>query len=290
MSRFCLRAAAFLLAGLPLLSFGANQPVRIVAAENFYGDIARQLGGPHVQVTSILSKPDQDPHLFEASVSTAKALSGAQLVVYNGIDYDPWMAKLLSAAKAPGRKAVVAGQLLGRKTGDNPHLWYDPATMPAVARAITAELEIIDPANRADYSRRLRTVLTSLKPMQDKIREIRARYAGAPVTATEPVFGYMAEALGLSMRNTGFQLAVMNDTEPSAAQMAAFENDLANARVKILFYNSQVVDQAAERARRLAQQHHVAVVGVTETQPAGKNYQDWMMAELAATEHALSGK
>jgi zinc/manganese transport system substrate-binding protein len=110
------------------------------------------------------------------------------------------------------------------------------------------------------------------------------------VTATEPVFGYMAEALGLSMRNTGFQLAVMNDTEPSAAQMAAFENDLANARVKILFYNSQVVDQAAERARRLAQQHHVAVVGVTETQPAGKNYQDWMMAELVATEHALSGK
>ncbi|OWT66362.1 metal ABC transporter solute-binding protein, Zn/Mn family [Candidimonas nitroreducens] len=290
MNRFWMRVAALVLTGLPLLPVGATEPIRIVAAENFYGDIAHQLGGPHVQVTSILSNPEQDPHLFEASASTAKALSGARLVVYNGIDYDPWMHKLLSASPSPERKAIVAGQLLGRKSGDNPHLWYDPATMPAVAKAISAQLEAVDPANRADYRRRLHALLESFKPMRDKIREIKARYAGTPVTATEPVFGYMADALGLSMRNNGFQLAVMNDTEPSASQMAAFENDLATARVKILFYNSQVVDQAAERARRIAQQHHVAVVGVTETQPAGKSYQDWMMSELAATERALSGK
>ncbi|SHI18698.1 metal ABC transporter solute-binding protein, Zn/Mn family [Pollutimonas bauzanensis] len=281
--------AAIVLASAPLFGFAASQPVNIVAAENFYGDIAEQLGGPHVRVTSILSKPDQDPHLFEASVSTAKALSGARLVIYNGIDYDPWMDKLLAAAKAPGRKTIVAAQLLGRKAGDNPHLWYDPATMPAVAKAIAAELEIADPANKADYRRRLQDVLASLQPLNEKIQAIRAQYAGAPVTATEPVFGYMAEALGLAMRNGEFQLAVMNDTEPSARQIAAFENDLKTAQVKILFYNKQVSDQAAERARRIALDHKVSVVGVTETKPAGKSYQEWMLDQLAATQRALSG-
>ena len=290
MKRFLRLAAVMALAGLPLLSVGANPPIHIVAAENFYGDIAQQLGGPHVQVTSILSNPDQDPHLFEASVSTAKALSGAQLVVYNGVDYDPWMNKLLAAAKAPGRKAIVAGHLLHRKAGDNPHLWYDPATMPAVAKAISAQLQALDPAHKAGYRQRLDVVLASFKPLHDKIADIRARYAGAPVTATEPVFGYMADALGLTMRNEEFQLAVMNDTEPSARQIAAFENDLATTRVRILFYNSQVSDQAAERAKKIADPHHVAVVGVTETQPAGKRFQDWMMDQLVATEHALGGK
>lgn len=290
MNRFLLRAVSVIFAGFPLIAVGAIHPIQIVAAENFYGDIAQQLGGSHVQVNSILSNPEQDPHLFEASASTAKALSSAQLVVYNGVDYDPWMDKLLAAAKAPGRTAIVAGELLNRKTGDNPHLWYDPATMPAVAKAIAAALQRIDPANKADYRQRLDTVLDSFKPMHDKVRDIRTRYAGTPVTATEPVFGYMANGLGFSMRNKAFQQAVMNDTEPSARQMAAFENDLASARVKILYYNSQVSDQAAERAKRIAQANHVAVVGVTETSPAGTNYQDWMMGELIATEHALSGK
>jgi len=284
------RIAALLLSTAPALALAASPTINIVAAENFYGDLAQQLGGSHVHVSSIMSNPDQDPHLFEASVSTAKALSAASLVVYNGIDYDPWMDKLLKAAKSDKRKSIVAGELLHKKTGDNPHLWYDPATMPAVARAITAELQKEDPANKAEYDKKLQTLLVSLKPVNEKIQQLRSKYNGTPVTATEPVFGYMAAALGLKMRNEKFQLAVMNDTEPSASDIAAFENDLKTHQVKVMFYNSQASNQSAKRVQKVALQARVAVVGVTETEPAGKHYQDWMLGQLNALEKALASK
>src|SRR5208282_1688483 len=133
-------ACLALLLALPARAQTARHPIDIVAAENFYGDLATQIGGPEVHVTSILSNPDQDPHLFEASPSVARALSAARIVVYNGIDYDPWMAKLLGAARSAERQTIVVADLIGRKTGDNPHIWYDPATMLACARALAAAL------------------------------------------------------------------------------------------------------------------------------------------------------
>ncbi len=263
-------------------------PVAIVAAENFYGDVARQIAGPDAAITSIMSNPDEDPHLFEANPSTARALSGADIVIYNGVDYDPWVEKLLGAAKSAHRRSIVAAGLLHRAAGVNPHLWYDPATMPEVARALAAALEAGDPAHKAVYAQRLADFLTSLRPLTAKIAAMRAQFAGAPVTATEPVFGYMAAALGLAMRNERFQLAVMNDTEPSAADTAAFERDLRTHAVRVLLYNSQATDTAAERLLHLAQAAHVPVVGVTETEPAGKSYQDWMMSQLDALQAALA--
>ncbi|QBJ79994.1 metal ABC transporter solute-binding protein [Aquitalea sp. USM4] len=291
MNRITRLASLLALACTSLLAQASGQPINVVAGENFYGDVAQQIGGKHVHVTSILSNPDQDPHLFEASASTAKALSAARLVVYNGIDYDPWMAKLLSAAKAPGRKEIVAGQLMQKKTGDNPHLWYDPATMPLVAKAIALELEAADPSSKAEYEQNLKRFLDSLQVINSKVKSMHARYAGTPVTATEPVFGYMASALGLKMRNEKFQLAVMNNTEPSASDVAAFENDLKTHQVKVLFYNSQASDQSAKRVQKIARESRVPVVGVTETTPAGKHYQDWMLGQLNALHQALlSGK
>ncbi|NWK80162.1 metal ABC transporter solute-binding protein [Aquitalea sp. LB_tupeE] len=288
MNRITRLASLLTLACAPLLAQASGQPINVVAGENFYGDVAQQVGGKHVHVTSILSNPDQDPHLFEASASTAKALSAARLVVYNGIDYDPWMAKLLSAAKAPGRKEIVAGQLMQKKTGDNPHLWYDPATMPRVAKAIAVELEAADPANKAEYEQNLKRFLDSLQVLNSKVKSIHDKYAGTPVTATEPVFGYMASALGFKMRNEKFQLAVMNSTEPSASDVAAFENDLKTHQVKVLFYNSQASDQSAKRVQKIAKEAKVPVVGVTETAPTGKHYQDWMLGQLNALNQALS--
>ncbi|PXX38627.1 metal ABC transporter solute-binding protein [Aquitalea magnusonii] len=288
MNRITRLASLLALACAPLLAQAATQPINIVAGENFYGDVAQQVGGKHVHVTSILSNPDQDPHLFEASASTAKALSAARLVVYNGIDYDPWMAKLLSAAKAAGRKEIVAGQLMQKKTGDNPHLWYDPATMPLVAKAIALELEAADPSNKAEYQQNLKRFLDSLQAINSKVKSIHDKYAGTPVTATEPVFGYMASALGFKMRNEKFQLAVMNNTEPSASDVAAFENDLKTHKVKVLFYNSQASDQSAKRVQKIAKEAKVPVVGVTETAPTGKHYQDWMLGQLNALNQALS--
>jgi zinc/manganese transport system substrate-binding protein len=264
-------------------------PIPVVAAENFYGDVAKQVGGTTVAVTSILTNPDEDPHLFEASPSTARALVAAKLVIYNGVDYDPWMDKLLSANQAPGRRLVVVGDLVHRKSGDNPHLWYDPATMPAAAKAIAAELEGIDPAHKADYDKGLDAFLASFEPFGQKIMAMHQKYAGITVTATEPVAGYLADAIGLKMRNKEFQLAVMNDAEPTAKQVGAFENDLKKHAVKVLFYNSQATEELTKRMQTLANDNHIPVVGVSETEPPGMTFQAWMMGQLDALDQALAG-
>lgn len=274
-------AAALLLASP---AARAAEPIGIVAAENFYGDIARQIAGPDARVTSILSNPDQDPHLFEADPSTARALADARLVIANGVDYDPWVTKLLAASTTPNRRIIIAADLLHRKPGVNPHLWYDPATMPAVATAIATALAAEVPATQA----RLQAFLASLAPITAKIADMRGKYAGVPVTATEPVFGYMATALGLAMRNQRFQLAVMNDTEPSAADIAAFERDLKTHKVRVLLYNKQASDSAVERLLGIARAAKIPVVGVTETEPAGTTYQQWMLSQLAALDAALA--
>ncbi|MDC6131248.1 zinc ABC transporter substrate-binding protein, partial [Burkholderia gladioli] len=247
----------------------------------------KQIGGANVSVTSILSNPDQDPHLFEASPKTARALQHANLVVYNGADYDPWMAKLLAASKNATRKTIVVADLVGKKPGDNPHLWYDPATMPAAALAISAALGAADPSHKADYDANLAGFLASLKPIDAKVAALRAQYKGVPVTATEPVFGYMSDAIGLEMRNLRFQLATMNDTEASATDIAAFENDLRKRQVKVLIYNSQAEEPMTKRMLKIAKDASVPTVSVTETQPAGKTFQQWMLAQLDALGAAL---
>ena len=270
------------------LSTAQGASLSIVAAQNFYGDVAGQIAGPDVPVTSILSSPDQDPHLFEASPSTARALSAARIVVYNGLDYDPWMVKLVRATRQPERQILVAASLARRPAGANPHLWYDPAVMPAVARAVADALSAADPANAAGYARRLDAFTDSLKPLDARIAEMRSRFAGTPVTATEPVFGYMAAALGLVVRNERFQLAIMNGAEPRPSDVAAFEGDIAGKRVRVLFYNGQATGPSAQRLLRLARAAGIPVVAVTETQPAGMTYQSWMMAQLDAVETALA--
>jgi zinc/manganese transport system substrate-binding protein len=286
--KFCLAAAgALFAAALPASAAGA--PIPILAAENFYGDIAAAIGGDQVSVKSVLSNPDQDPHLFEVSPSVARDMAGAKIVVSNGADYDAWVAKLLAASNAPDRTSLVVADLVDKQAGDNPHLWYDPLTMATVAKAVAAELARIDPAHKADYAARLRTVDASFNSIADRVAAIRAKYGNTPVTATEPVFGYMAAALGLAMRNERFQLAIMNGTEPSARDTAALEDDLKNRKVKILFYNSQVTDPQTERLLALADQGNVAVVGVSETEPAGKNFAEWMLGQLDLTEKALAG-
>jgi zinc/manganese transport system substrate-binding protein len=281
-------AGVALLLTAPAWSQTAGQPVTIVAAENFYGDVAQQIAGPNVKVTSILSNPDDDPHLFEASPSVARAIADASIVIENGADYDPWVEKLLGASKSASRTTINVAELVHKKAGDNPHLWYDPATMPAFAEALSTRLAAADPAHKVEYDQRLQAFVESLKPLEARIAEIRKKHSATPVTASEPVFGYMATALGLKMRNERFQLAVMNDTEPSAADIAAFEKDLKKHRVKLLIYNSQATDESAKRLLNIARQSKIPVIGVTETEPAGKTYQAWMLDQLNALDDALS--
>lgn len=279
-----------------MLAFGVAAPahaaegqIAVVAAENFYGDIARQIGGDRVAVVSIMNNPDQDPHLFETTPSIVRQLSAAQIVILNGANYDPWMDKLLAATPRTDRTVISAAQLTGRKPGDNPHLWYDPVTMPAVATALAEALAKADSAHALDYTARLKTTLAALGRITQRVVQLKAKHAGTAVTATEPVFGPMAEALRLTMRNQRFQLAMMNDTEPSARDLAVIESDLKERKVKVLIYNSQVSEKLTERLRDIAYKAKVPVVGVTETMPANTSFQDWVLSELDALDKALSG-
>jgi len=267
----------------------AEDRIAVVAAENFYGDIARQIGGDRVSVISIMNNPDQDPHLFETTPAIVRQLAGAQVVILNGANYDPWMDKLLAAAPRPSRTVISAAQLTGRKSGDNPHLWYDPVTMPAVATALAEALAKADNTHASDYAARLKTALVSLERIAQRVAQLKVKHAGTVVTATEPVFGPMAQALGLTMRNERFQLAMMNDTEPSARDVAAFEKDLKERKVKVLIYNSQVSEKLTERLRDIAAKSKVPVIGVTETMPPNVSFQDWVLGELDALDKALTG-
>jgi zinc/manganese transport system substrate-binding protein len=279
---------AFALTAAPP-ALAADDQIAVVAAENFYGDIARQIGGDRVAVISIMNNPEQDPHLFETTPGVVRQIADARLVIVNGAGYDPWMDKLLAAAPRPGRTVISAAQLVGARPGGNPHLWYAPATMPAVAKAIAAALAKADSAHAADYAARLQTTLGKLERIAERAAQMRAKHAGVVVTATEPVFGLMAEALGLTMRNQRFQLAMMNDTEPSARDVAAFETDLKEHKAKVLLYNKQVSEKLTERLLDIAHKAKVPVVGVTETQPASISFQDWMLVQLDALDKALTG-
>jgi zinc/manganese transport system substrate-binding protein len=250
-----------------MVSITQADTIKVVAAENFYGDIALQIGDANVAVTSILNNPNQDPHLFEVSPSVGRDVSAARIVIYNGINYDPWMEKLLAAARSANRRVIVVAELIGKKTGDNPHIWYDPATMLALAKAFSHALIAEDPAHETEYEHRLVRFRASIKPIQAKIDELHRRCAGMQVTATEPVFGYI---------------------EPSASGVAAFENDLKTHQVKLLIYNSQASYPIAARMQKIAGESGVPVVGAAETEPPGKDYQGWMMSELDAIDRALS--
>jgi zinc/manganese transport system substrate-binding protein len=281
-----------ILAGIAALTFApkarASANINIVAAENMYGDIARQIGGPLVHVTSILSNPNEDPHLFSASPSVARDLAGADIVIVNGADYDPWMAPMLSANAAPGRVVITIADLLGRKPGDNPHLWYDPNAVPDLTAQLVRVLAQKDPGNAATYQRNGAKLLAQLASIHARMAAMRAKYHGITVTATEPVFGLMAQALGLVVRNERFQIAVMNDTEPSPTDVGAFEQDLRQHRVRALFYNSQVTDDLTTTLLALAHTSGIPVVGVTETEPPGMDYQQWMTSGLDGVDRALS--
>jgi zinc/manganese transport system substrate-binding protein len=266
----------------------AGGPIAVVAAENFYGDIARQIGGDRIAVVSIMSSPDQDPHLFEVTPGIVRQVTTARVVILNGANYDSWMEKLLAAAPRRERSVIDAAQLIGYKAGGNPHLWYAPGTMPTVATAIAAALAEADRDHAEEYAARLKATLSSLATIARRVEELKVKHAGTAVTATEPVFGPMADALALTMKNQRFQLAVMNDTEPSARDVAAFESDLNNRRVKVLIYNSQASGKLTDRLRNIASKAKIPIVGVTETMPASISYQKWLLEELEMLDKAIS--
>jgi zinc/manganese transport system substrate-binding protein len=292
MRRALVLAAALVLASAcaPASAPAAGGPIAVLGAENFYADLLTQIGGTKVTVSSILNDPNADPHAFEASPQTAKLVADAKLVIVNGIGYDDFMTKLLGASTRPDRVVLNVQAILKRADGDNAHVWYDPQTMPAVADAAAAALAKLDPPNASYYSDRLAQYRSSLKPIDDKIATLRAKYGGAPVAFTEPVAGYQAEAIGLAVLTPeGFMKAIEQGVDPAPADVAAERDLLTGRKVKALLYNSQVTSPLTKDIHDLAVTSGVPVVGVAETIPAQvKTYQEWMLSQLAELETALA--
>jgi len=263
--------------------------VPVVAAENFYGDIVAQLGGPYVSVTSILSDPNADPHLFEPGTANAAAVADARLVVDNGLGYDAFMQKLLAASNRPDRVAINVQELLGLSSDVNVHIWYDPATMPKVAEKAASALAKLDPPNSGYFEARKAAYLAGLKPMTDKVAALKARFAGMPIAFTEDVAGYLTDKIGLVVKTpAGFMKAVEEGIDPGPADVAAERDLFTRHLVKVLLYNSQVQSPITKQIHDLAQTNGVPIVGVAETIPSTyQHFQDWQLAQLDELEQAL---
>ena len=268
----------------------SGPPLSVLGTENFYADLLMQIGGSRVAATSLINDPNADPHAFESSPQAAASVADAELVVVNGLGYDDFMQKLLGASPDPARVVIDVETLLGLPADVNVHVWYDPATMPKVAAAAADALSKLDPANAAYFAAREQGYLASLKPIADKIAQLKAAYAGAPIAFTENVAGYLTDRVGLVVKTpVGFMKAVEEGTDPAPADVAA-ERDLFTTRsVKTLLYNSQVTSPTTQAIHDLAAQNGIPIVGVAETiPPEFHTYQEWQLAELAELEHALA--
>ncbi len=266
----------------------SSSTINVVAAENFYGDIARQVGGSHVSVTSIIANPNVDPHEYESSVKTAISVSQAQLVIENGGGYDDWMDKLLSGSSNPNRITVNAFDIAPVKLPENEHVWYSVDNVATIAQAISNDLVKLDAANSAIYEHNLQVFKQSLQAIQQKIAAIKAKYAGTPVGLTETIYLYQAVPLGIDVLTPfEFQKAMAEGNEPPADTVITAENQITHHQIKVLIFNEQTVTPSITKLENDARTQNIPVVPVTETMPPGKTYQTWMLDQLNILEQAL---
>ncbi len=266
--------------------------VQIVAGENFWGSLVSQLGGSHVNVISIVSDPNADPHEYESSAGNARAFANANYIILNGAGYDSWGDKLLSASSNPNRKVLRVADLLGKREGDNPHFWYNPAYVNQVISQMESDLIALDPENATYYKQQYQTLQSSLAQYQNRIASIKQQFGGTKVAATEDIFAYLADAAGIALISPpAFTQAVAEGNDPPAQSVVTFQNQLTSGQPKVLVYNQQTVTPLTENVKKLAAQHGIPVIGITETiQPPDVSFQDWMNAELIALQNALNAK
>src|SRR5579862_69205 len=284
-----LAIAALAVLGLPAPA-GASAPLRVVAAENFWGSIAAQLGGDRVQVTSVITNPNTDPHEYEPTAVDARTLAGAQLVIVNGIGYDPWAPNLLAANPVKGRIVLTVGDLVGLKPGANPQRWYSPTNVRQVIAAIVRDYDQLDPKDAAYFAQQKRAYeTTGLAQYNSLIASIRQRYHGVPVGASESIFAPLAQALGLDLLTPySFLKAISEGTEPTASDTRTIERQVATKAIKFWVYNSQNSTPDVARITDAARKRGIPVTTITETlTPATATFQAWQVAQLRALRTAL---
>jgi zinc/manganese transport system substrate-binding protein len=304
MPRASVRASAvlFILAALaPMLLAGcggagssatsSSGKLDVVAAEDFWGSIAEQLGGDRVEVTDIIANPAADPHDYEPTAEDARAMAGAQMAIVNGIGYDAWASKLLDANPSSGRTVLTVGDLLGLKEGDNPHQWYSPTSVQKVIERIAADYEQADPGHASYFAARQRRFETAgLARYHSLISRIRSRYAGTPIGASESVVAALAPSLGLKLLTpTGFLDAISEGTDPTPGDRAATDSQIADRKIEAWVYNSQNATPDVQRLNDAARAAGIPVATVTETlAPEGASFQAWQSRELEGLRAALA--
>jgi zinc/manganese transport system substrate-binding protein len=270
---------------------GNGGGITVIAAENFWGSIARQLGGLHVDVTSIISNPNTDPHAYEPTAQDGRSIASANVVVVNGIGYDPWTTHLLAANPSPGRVVLNVGDLVGIPDGGNPHRWYSPDDVHRVIEQIAADYTRVDPANTAYYAQQKQTFETqTLARYSSLIQDIKATYGGTPIGASESIVSPLADALGLTMLTpTSFLRAISEGTDPTAADKATIDAQIQLRRIKVYIYNSQNSTPDVAAQVRAARAQGIPVTTVTETlAPPSSTFQAWQVKELQGIEAALA--
>jgi zinc/manganese transport system substrate-binding protein len=287
-NRFAVFLTALIVISVPAITAPAAPAIRVVAAENFYGSIAAQVGGERAAVTSILSDPNIDPHQYESSVADAKAVAAADCVIENGGGYDDWMDKLLSVSSRGQRVLLKGFDIAPNKLPDNEHVWYDVDNVQAIAQALAESFRRLDPANAGVYTTNLHAFTASLSAVRQKMAQIRDRWKGAPIGLTETIFLYQSNALGLVVITPReFQKAIAEGNDPPADTVVEAMSQVKGRKIKVLISNEQTISPVTTRLQDAARAAGIPVVLVTETMPSGSRYQDWMLGQLTALERAL---
>jgi len=271
----------------------ASSVVNAIGVENEYADVISQIGGQYVRVSAIETDPNTDPHTFEVSPKIATQIAVSDLIVENGIGYDDWADKIIAAAPKSTREVINVQHLLGLPDSTpNPHLWYDPKTMPAVADAVAKSLSALMPSEASVFEANAAKFKSSLKPWYDAIASFKKDYPNTPVAATEPVANYMLQAADADiMTPFSLQAAIMNGTDPSPQNVRLQNSLFSDHEVKVFVYNQQVTDSLTESFLNLAKKNGIPIVGVYETMPQpGYTYQSWMLAEVDALRKAVTNK
>jgi zinc/manganese transport system substrate-binding protein len=269
---------------------GAAGKLQVVAAENFWGSIAAQLGGAKAQVRSIIANPDTDPHSYDPTAQDARTMAGARLAIVNGVGYDEWASKLLAASPAEGRVVLNVGGLLGLKDGDNPHRWYYPADVFAVVKRIVEDYDTLMPSAKSYFAQRERIFETMSLARYDELRrELRARYAGVPVGYSESIFEGLGEDLGLKLLTPySFAKAIAEGAEVTAQDKRTVDGQAEEHKIEVWVFNSQNVTPDVQRVNELARAAHIPIATVTETlAPASDSFEQWQVAELERLAYAL---
>jgi zinc/manganese transport system substrate-binding protein len=271
-------------------SGGASGKLNVVAAEDFWGSIAAQLGGENVEVTSIVTNPAADPHDYEPTSEDAKALAGAQMSIVNGIGYDEWASRLLAASPASSRVELTVGDVLGLSDGDNPHQWYSPSSVHEAIGAIVATYKQALPGNDAYFDARQKAFESEgLAEYEELISQIKSTYGGTPIGGSESIFEALAPSLGLKLITPkGFMAAIAEGTEPTPSERATADEQIRDNRIELWLYNSQNATPDVKRLNEEAAAVGIPVAAATETTtPEGASFQRWMVGELKGIEAAL---